>query len=264
MTDEILQVSVTGAVATLTLNRPKARNSLSLAMLAALHEALQDWGARKDVKVLILAANGPVFCAGHDLKEMTAARAQEDGGKAFFQETMQACSAVMQAIVNCPKPVIAAVQGTATAAGCQLVASCDLAVAVEGAQFATPGVNIGLFCSTPMVALSRNLGRKQAMKMLLTGQMTDARTALEWGLISDITTAEDLMRETQAMAAQIASKSGRTLKIGKQAFYAQVEMPLDQAYAYATEVMVDNMMIADAKEGITAFLEKRAPQWDAS
>ncbi len=264
MTDEILQVSVTGAVATLSLNRPKARNSLSLAMLATLHEALLDWGARKDVKVLILAATGPVFCAGHDLKEMTAARAKEDGGKAFFQETMQACSAVMQAIVNCPKPVIAAVQGTATAAGCQLVASCDLAVAAEGAQFATPGVNIGLFCSTPMVALSRNLGRKQAMKMLLTGQMTDARTALEWGLISDITTAEDLMRETQAMAAQIASKSGRTLKIGKEAFYAQVEMPLDQAYAYATEVMVDNMMIADAKEGITAFLEKRAPQWDAS
>ncbi|WP_127115861.1 enoyl-CoA hydratase [Shimia sediminis] len=259
--EAILQVAVAGHVATLTLNRPAARNSLSIDMLTALGDAIAECGARTDVKVIILAANGPVFCAGHDLKEMTAARSETDGGKAFYQKTMEMCSATMQTIVTCPKPVIAAVHGVATAAGCQLVASCDLAIAAAGTQFATPGVNIGLFCSTPMVALSRNVGRKQAMKMLLTGQMTDARSARDWGLISDIVAAEDLMATAQELATQIASKSGHTLRIGKEAFYAQAEMPLAEAYDYATTVMVENMMTDDAREGIQAFLEKRTPEW---
>ncbi|KIC20363.1 enoyl-CoA hydratase [Leisingera sp. ANG-Vp] len=259
----ILQVSAADGIATLILNRPAARNSLSLDMLHALQNAFEDWGARADIKVIVLAANGPAFCAGHDLKEMTAARENADGGRAFYRVTMETCSATMQAIVTCPKPVIAAVHGTATAAGCQLVASCDLAIAAEGTRFATPGVNIGLFCSTPMVALSRNVGRKQAMKMLLTGQMTDAETALNWGLISDIVPMEQLQAEAGKLAALIAGKSGRTLKIGKEAFYAQAQMSLEKAYDYATGVMVENMMIDDAKEGIQAFIEKRAPEWPA-
>ncbi len=260
-TDPILQIVVADNIATLTLNRPAARNSLSIDMLLALNTAIIDCGERSDVKVVVLAANGPVFCAGHDLKEMTTARNDADGGKAFFRKTMEMCSATMQAIVACPKPVIAAVHGVATAAGCQLVASCDLAIAAEGMRFATPGMNIGLFCSTPMVALSRNVGRKQAMKMLLTGDMIDAQTACDWGLISDIVAAETLMDQAQALAAKVASKSGRTLRIGKEAFYAQAEMPLSNAYDYATTVMVDNMMIEDAREGIEAFIEKRPPEW---
>jgi enoyl-CoA hydratase/carnithine racemase len=259
----ILQITAKGGVATFTLNRPVARNSLSLDMLHALQNAFEDWGARNDIKVIVLTANGPAFCAGHDLKEMTAARENADGGRAFYRETMETCSSTMQAIVKCPKPVIAAVHGTATAAGCQLVASCDLAIAAEGTRFATPGVNIGLFCSTPMVALSRNVGRKQAMKMLLTGEMTDAETALNWGLISDIVPIEQLLAEAGRLAALIASKSGRTLKIGKEAFYAQAQMNLEEAYEYATVVMVENMMIDDAKEGIQAFIEKRPPEWPA-
>lgn len=260
---QILLTSVANDVATLTLNRPAARNSLSLDMLSALQAAISECGIRKDVKVVILAANGPAFCAGHDLKEMTGARQDEDGGKAFYRKTMEACSATMQSIVHCPKPVIAAVHGVATAAGCQLVASCDLAIAAEGTRFATPGVNIGLFCSTPMVALSRNVGRKRAMKMLLTGQMINAQTALDWGLINDTFPETELMDQAQALAGLIAGKAGRTLRIGKEAFFAQVEMPLAEAYDYTTNVMVENMMIDDAKEGIQAFIEKRAPKWQA-
>ncbi|MEO0389259.1 MAG: enoyl-CoA hydratase, partial [Pseudomonadota bacterium] len=217
------------------------------------------------IRAIILAAKGPVFCAGHDLKEMTAAaRAAPDGGRHFFEETMAECSAVMQAIVTCPRPVIAEVGGMATAAGCQLVASADLAVASHTAQFATPGVDIGLFCSTPMVALSRNVPRKQAMRMLLTGRPLSAEEAERHGLVSDVVPADALRATTNALAAEIASKSAATVRIGKAAFYAQAEMRLADAYSYAQAVMVENMLNRDAKEGIEAFLEKRTPAWTES
>ena len=261
MADDILLKEQIGTVARLVLNRPVARNSLSLAMLDALFEVVTDLGASRDVHVIILAANGPGFCAGHDLKELTAARSRPDRGKTFFEDAMARCSRLMQAIVTCPKPVIAEANGIATAAGCQLVATCDLAVASESAQFATPGVNIGLFCSTPMVALSRNVGRKAAMKMLLTGDLIDAETAQSFGLVNDVVPDADLTEATAALAAQIAGKAPATLKIGKQAFYQQIEMPLPEAYRYASEVMVRNMLEADAEEGIGAFIEKRAPSW---
>ncbi|MEM1428518.1 MAG: enoyl-CoA hydratase [Pseudomonadota bacterium] len=260
-TSPILLTALADRVATLTLNRPEARNSLSLEMLHQLKSAIDGLGQDPGVRAIVLAGAGPAFCAGHDLKEMTAARQDADGGRAFFLTTMTACSAMMQAVVHCPKPVIAAVHGIATAAGCQLVASCDLAVAAQNSRFATPGVNIGLFCSTPMVALSRNVGRKRAMKMLLTGQMIDAATAADWGLVSDVVAPGAVLAEAQDQARQIAEKSGATLRIGKTAFYTQAEMGLAEAYAYATRVMVDNMMIDDAREGIGAFLEKRAPVW---
>jgi enoyl-CoA hydratase/carnithine racemase len=248
-------------VAVLTLNRPAARNALSLAMLDALHNAFVTLGADTSVAAIVLAANGPVFSSGHDLKELTAHRADADKGLAFYSEAMTRCSAMMQAIVACPKPVIAAVQGTATAAGCQLVATCDLAIAADTAHFATPGVNIGLFCSTPMVALSRNVGRKRAMEMLLTGDMLSAADAVEYGLVNRAVPAADLLPQAIALAEKIAAKSPLTVAIGKRAFYAQAEMPLAEAYAYAAQVMVDNMMTRDAEEGIGAFLGKRPPEW---
>lgn len=251
-----------GPVAELRLNRPAARNALSRGLIDALHEAVERLGGDPGIHVVVISAEGPVFSAGHDLKEMTAARADPDGGKAFFEETMQTCAAMMQAIVACPKPVIASVGGTATAAGCQLVATCDLAVAAEEARFATPGVDIGLFCSTPMVALSRNVGRKAAMEMLLTGTPVDAARARELGLVNRVVPAGELARETRALADQIASKAPKTLRIGKRAFYAQAEMPLAEAYDYAARVMVENMMIPDAEEGIGAFIEKRPPAWE--
>ncbi len=248
-------------VAVLTLNRPAARNALSVAMLEALHKAFATLGADTTVAAIMLAANGPVFCSGHDLKELTAHRADADKGLAFYSEAMTRCSAMMQAIIACPKPVIAAVQGTATAAGCQLVATCDLAVAAEEAQFCTPGVNIGLFCSTPMVALSRNVGRKRAMEMLLTGDMLSAADAAQYGLINRAVPAAEVLPQAIAFAEKIAAKSPLTVAIGKRAFYAQAEMPLKEAYAYAAQVMVDNMMTRDAEEGIGAFLGKRPPEW---
>jgi enoyl-CoA hydratase/carnithine racemase len=248
-------------VAVLTLNRPAARNALSLAMLDALHKAFDALGADTSVAAIVLAANGPVFSSGHDLKELTAHRADADKGLAFYSEAMTRCSAMMQAIVACPKPVIAAVQGTATAAGCQLVATCDLAIAAEEAHFATPGVNIGLFCSTPMVALSRNVVRKRAMEMLLTGDMLSAADAVEYGLVNRAVPAADLLPQAIALAEKIAAKSPLTVAIGKRAFYAQAEMPLAEAYSYAAQVMVDNMMTRDAEEGIGAFLGKRPPEW---
>ncbi len=248
-------------VAVLTLNRPAARNALSVAMLEALHKAFATLGADTTVAAIVLAANGPVFCSGHDLKELTAHRADADKGLAFYSAAMTRCSAMMQAIVACPKPVIAAVQGTATAAGCQLVATCDLAIAAEEAQFCTPGVNIGLFCSTPMVALSRNVGRKRAMEMLLTGDMLSAADAVEYGLINRAVPAAEVLPQAIALAEKIAAKSPLTVAIGKRAFYAQAEMPLSEAYAYAAQVMVDNMMTRDAEEGIGAFLGKRPPEW---
>ncbi len=250
-----------GAVAWLTMNRPSARNSLSLAMLEQLHGAVEDLGAAKDVHVIVLAGSGPAFCAGHDLKELTAARLEPDRGRAFFEETMAKCARLMLAVVHCPKPVIACVHGVATAAGAQLVASCDLALASRKASFATPGVNIGLFCSTPMVALSRNLGRKAVMQMLLTGAPIAASDAFDIGLVNAVTEPEGLVAATEALASSIASKAPATLKIGKEAFYRQAEMPLAEAYRYASEVMVANLLEPDADEGIAAFLDKRQAVW---
>jgi len=257
----LLQSRPEAGVAVLTLNAHASRNSLSRRMIAALHGALGTLGADPDVAAVVLAANGHVFSAGHDLKELSAHRADADGGRAFYAETMRACADLMQAIVKCPKPVIAAVQGVATAAGCQLVASCDLAVAAATATFATPGVNIGLFCSTPMVALSRNIPRKQAMEMLLLGEMLPAGDAARYGLVNRVVPPERVLEEAVAMARIIASKSQLTVAVGKEAFYRQIEQPLSEAYDYAAAVMVENMMARDAAEGIGAFIEKRPPEW---
>ncbi|WP_342362724.1 enoyl-CoA hydratase [Terrarubrum flagellatum] len=248
-------------VATLTLDSQPNRNALSEAMLAALTSELKAIAGDASVRAVILAAEGPVFCPGHDLKEMSAHRADADRGRAYFAEIMGRCSAMMQAIVNLPQPVIAAVEGVATAAGCQLVATCDLAVAGDGARFCTPGVNIGLFCSTPMVALSRNLSRKHAMEMLLTGEMIDADAAFRFGLVNRVAPAGGALGGARELAGVIASKARATVKTGKQAFYRQIEMPLAEAYSYASQVMVENMLARDAEEGIGAFIEKRAPQW---
>ncbi|MBR0993926.1 enoyl-CoA hydratase [Bradyrhizobium japonicum] len=257
----ILLRETKGSIAVLTLNRPAARNSLSAAMIASLHAELNDIGSDKAVRGVVIAANGPAFSAGHDMKELTARRADPDRGRAFFAEMMTACSAMMQAIVHLPKPVVAAVQGIATAAGCQLVASCDLAIASEGARFATPGVDIGLFCSTPMVALSRNVPRKQAMEMLLTGEPITADRAREIGLVNRVVPAGTELGAAIGLAQQVALKSAYTVKLGKEAFYRQAEMSLAEAYRYAAEVMTENMMARDAEEGIGAFIEKRAPTW---
>lgn len=248
-------------ITTLTLNRPRARNSLSEAMMLELTDALIACSTDPATRVIVLAANGPVFCAGHDLKELTARRTDEDRGRAYFTQTMSQCSTLMQTIVACPKPVVAAVHATATAAGCQLVATCDLAVAGESAGFCTPGVNIGLFCSTPMVALSRNVSRKHAMEMLLTGEIIDAATAKDFGLVNRVVADADVMNEAQELAALIASKSSATVATGKVAFYRQLEKPLGEAYEFAADVMVRNMLHRDAEEGIGAFIEKRPPVW---
>lgn len=245
----------------LTLNDQNRRNALSEAMLAQLSEAFSMAALDPSVRVIVLAAKGPAFCAGHDLKEITAARSGEDNGQAYFTLLFDTCASLMQLIVNNPKPVIAEVAGVATAAGCQLVASCDLAMAADAALFATPGVNIGLFCSTPMVALSRNVSNKHAMEMLLTGDIINAQKAQQIGLINQSLSAEELTGQTMAMAAKIASKSSMTVAVGKRAFYEQAKMPLDDAYTYASRVMVDNMLKRDAEEGIGAFIEKRVPDW---
>jgi enoyl-CoA hydratase/carnithine racemase len=250
-----------GGIAILTLNRPQARNSLSEAMLETLGDALTAIARDRSVRVVILAAKGPAFCAGHDLKEITARRADPDRGRAYFQRIMTLCSTAMQQIVTLPQPVIAAVHATATAAGCQLVASCDLAVASQAAKFATPGVNIGLFCSTPMVALSRNVSRKHAMEMLLTGELIAAEDALRIGLVNHVVAPGSEHAEALVLAQKIAAKSTLTVKIGKEAFYRQAEMPLAEAYKYTSEVMVENMLARDAEEGIRAFVEKREPKW---
>ena len=257
-----LEIERRGGVLILTLARPDRRNSLSETMLAALQAAIDGAAQDAGVRAVVIAAKGSAFCAGHDLKELTARRQDADRGKAYFELLMRQCAKLMRAIVHCPKPVIAAVQGTAQAAGCQLVATCDLAVAAEGATFCTPGVNIGLFCSTPMVALSRNVSRKRAMEMLLLGELLPAEKAAEYGLVNRVVPAGRLMDEALAFADMIASKPPATLAIGKEAFYRQVEMPLADAYDYAAGVMVENMMHAESEEGIGAFLEKRTPVWD--
>ncbi len=246
-------------VAWLTLNRPAARNALSFALMAALDDALQAAEADDAVRVVVIAGAGPAFCAGHDLREVRA-----DGREETMRALFTRCSALMTRIVRLRKPVIARVHGVATAAGCQLVASCDLAVAAESARFATPGVNIGLFCSTPMVALSRAVGRKAAMEMLLTGEMADAAHARAIGLINRVVPEEALDEAVLGLAGTIAAKSPLTLAIGKEAFYRQAEMDLDDAYAYAGAVMTRNMMTNDAAEGIDAFLARRAPVWTGS
>jgi enoyl-CoA hydratase/carnithine racemase len=257
----ILLREMLGSIAVLTLNRPEARNSLSEGLIAELDAALREIHDDARVRALVIAANGTAFSAGHDMKELTARRADADRGRAYFAEIMTACSAMMQAIVHLPKPVVAAVQGVATAAGCQLVASCDLAVASEAASFATPGVDIGLFCSTPMVALSRNVPRKQAMEMLLTGEPISAATARDIGLINRVVAAGTERDAAIALAQKVALKSAYTIKLGKAAFYRQAEMSLAGAYRYAAEVMTENMMARDAEEGIGAFIEKREPKW---
>jgi enoyl-CoA hydratase/carnithine racemase len=257
----ILLRELVGDIAILTLNRPETRNSLSEGLIAALDAALREIHNDKNVRAVVIAATGKAFSAGHDLKELTARRNDADRGHAYFAGIMTACSAMMQTIVHLPKPVIAAVQGIATAAGCQLVASCDLAIASEAASFATPGIDIGLFCSTPMVALSRNVPRKQAMEMLLTGEPISAAAARDIGLVNQVVPAGRERDAAIALAQKIARKSAHTIKIGKTAFYRQAEMSLAAAYRYAAEVMTENMMSRDAEEGIGAFVEKREPKW---
>ncbi len=257
----VLLAETSAGITTLTLNRPQVRNCLSEAMLDSVTEAIGHCAKAPECRVVILAANGPAFSSGHDMKQMTARRTDADRGRVYFEDIMARCSTMMQSIVRCPKPVIAQVQGVAAAAGCQLVASCDLAVASEAATFCTPGVHIGLFCSTPMVALSRNVSRKHAMEMLLVGDMVSAADALRMGLVNAVAVPEKLGEVTREMAATIASKSSHTLAVGKEAFYRQLEMPLGEAYDYASQVMVENMLARDAKEGIDAFIEKRSPDW---
>lgn len=253
----LVRVHTENGITTLTLNQPERRNSLSMPMLEALSDALERMAAEPSSRVVVLASSGAVFCAGHDLREMREHFGSDEFQLALFQQ----CSKVMQQIVNLPKPVIARVAGVATAAGCQLVASCDLAVCESSARFATPGVNIGLFCSTPMVALSRNVPRKHAMEMLLTGEMIDAQRAERIGLVNRVVAPDALDETVYGMAATIAGKSGHTLKIGKCAFYRQLEMPLSDAYDYTAQVMATNMAAEDAQEGISAFLDKRDPNW---
>ena len=253
---DLLSATDAHGVATLTLNRPAARNALSLGLMTALVTELDRIATDPSVTVVILAAAGPAFCAGHDLREMRA-----DPTRAAYEQVFALCSRLMQTIVRLPKPVIAQVHGVATAAGCQLVATADLAVAAETARFATPGVNIGLFCSTPMVALTRNVGRKAAMEMLLTGDLLDAVRAREIGLVNRVVPEAELASATLGLARQIAAKSPLTLAIGKEAFHRQAEMDLPAAYAYAAAVMTRNMLARDAAEGIDAFLTKRPPVW---
>ncbi|MGC2414925.1 MAG: enoyl-CoA hydratase [Stellaceae bacterium] len=254
--DQVLLESLDGGVLRLVLNRPAARNALSVGLMSALKEALDRAAADKECRVVVIAGAGPAFCAGHDLREMRA-----DNSRAAYERVFALCSQLMLQIVHLPKPVIAEVHGIATAAGCQLVATCDLAVAAADARFATPGVNIGLFCSTPMVALTRAVGRKAAMEMLLTGDLVDAPTARALGLVNRVVPPAGLGTATMALARQIAAKSALTVAIGKAAFYAQAELGLAEAYDYAAEAMTRNMLARDAAEGIEAFLEKRPPVW---
>ena len=245
----------------LIMNNLDQRNALSESMMSILIDEIKDASSDQSIKVIVLAANGNVFCSGHDLKEITAARENDDSGEAYFKNLFDSCSLLMQLIVNTPKPFIAEVDGVATAAGCQLVASCDLAIASHESKFATPGVNIGLFCSTPMVALSRNVNKKNAMEMLLTGDFINAEKAKEIGLINNMVEKEELTFEVNRLAEKIASKSSMTVSIGKNAFYAQTEMDLSEAYKYTSKIMRDNLLKHDAKEGINAFIEKRSPTW---
>ena len=257
----LLEEFTDNGVFRLTLNDSKRRNALSEEMMAALTLSLNHASKDDKVRVIIVAAKGPVFCSGHDLKKMSSGRSADDNGLEYFTKVFSSCSALMQLIINHPKPVIAEVAGVAAAAGCQLVACCDLAIGGESSRYITPGVNIGLFCSTPMVALSRNIPNKAAMEMLLTGEMVEANKAECIGLINRVVNDKNVTISTMELAVVIASKSSITLKTGKQAFYKQKDMSISDAYDYASKVMVDNMLTLDAKEGINAFLEKRQPKW---
>jgi enoyl-CoA hydratase/carnithine racemase len=258
----VLQSGVKDGVVLVELNRPQASNSLSEGMLKALSGTFAEITANKRVRAVVLAANGKSFCAGHDLKEITARRRDADGGRTYVQDLMDRCSAMMQSIHRMPQPVIAAVEGAATAAGCQLIASCDLAIASKTAKFATPGVHIGLFCSTPMVALSRNVAPKHAMEMLLTGDLINADEACRIGLVNRVVTSGTEREEALKLARKLAAKSTLIVKLGKEAFYKQLDMNLPEAYRFTSQIMVENMMVRDAKEGISAFVEKRTPTWE--
>jgi enoyl-CoA hydratase/carnithine racemase len=258
----ILDRTDEGAIARLTLNSPGNLNALSDAMLAALQAEFDRLAQDRSIRVITIQGAGKAFCAGHDLKEMTAERQAEDGGRAYFADLFARCARMMTTIRALPQPVIAAPHGIATAAGCQLVASCDMAVAAHGTRFGVNGVNIGLFCSTPMVALSRNIPRKQAFEMLTTGHFIDTTRAAELGLINRAVPPEDLGTETMALAQTVAAKLGSAVRIGKRAFYEQLEMGLECAYAHTGAVMVENMLDRDTAEGIAAFIDKRAPNWD--
>ena len=246
----------------LILNDQKNQNTLSEMMINILNKKFKEASEDKDIKVIVLSSTGKVFCAGHNLKDLDLKRKEPDKGKSYYKKIFKSCSLLMMNIVQNPKPVIAAIDGVATAAGCQLIASCDLAYASDRAKFATPGVNIGLFCSTPMVALSRNVNKKSAMEMLLTGELIEAKKAFEIGLINNFYNSEELMKKVFEQANKISSKSMKTLKIGKKAFYKQREMSLEDAYNYTSKVMMENMLEREAEEGINAFLEKRKPNWD--
>jgi enoyl-CoA hydratase/carnithine racemase len=257
----LLLQSSEGGVLRLTLNDATTRNSLSESMMGELQAALDCARDDRSVRVIVLSAHGPAFSSGHNLKEITARRADVDKGAVYFAELFDTCAKLMTSIVRHPKPIIAEVSGLASAAGCQLVASCDLAIAADTARFCTPGVNIGLFCSTPMVALSRNVSQKHAMEMLLTGDIIDAPDAARMGLVNRVVSPNELSQTVDALARKIASKSMVTVKTGKEAFYAQIDMPLEEAYAYTARVMTANLLQRDAEEGIAAFIGKRPPQW---
>lgn len=261
MTAGILLSDTDNGVLRLILNDPASRNSLSEAMMTALEGALEAAATAHSVRVIVIAANGPAYCSGHNLKEITAHRTDRDRGRSYFAQLMERCSALMLKITGHPRPVIAEVQGIASAAGCQLVASCDLAIASDAAKFCTPGVDIGLFCSTPMVALSRNVAPKHAMEMLLTGDTVSAAEAWRFGLVNRVVSPNQLSGTVGELARQIAGKSTLTVKMGKQAFQQQRGMTLEDAYAFASAVMTENLLARDAEEGIGAFIEKRRPQW---
>ncbi|HEY1340515.1 MAG TPA: enoyl-CoA hydratase [Bryobacteraceae bacterium] len=255
MSFETIDFALEGNIAVVTLNRPQRRNALSLELMLELTRALDEIGRDGKIRAVILAAAGKVFCSGHDLAEMTGRDINE------YRRVFDVCTELMTKIQAIPQPVIAEVQGIATAAGCQLVATCDLAVAAEEAAFATPGVKIGLFCTTPMVALTRAVGRKRALQMLMTGELVDARTAADWGLINQAVPLAELWPASRRMAAKVAEASSLVVGLGKQAFYTQIDLDQPKAYAYAKEVMSMNALAADAQEGIGAFLEKRTPCW---
>jgi enoyl-CoA hydratase/carnithine racemase len=261
MAEDLVLRSDEGAVATLTLNDPRRLNALSEAMLGALQAALDVISGEPGTRVVVLRGAGRAFCAGHDLREMTLARQAPDGGRARFEELFGKCAGVMLAITRLPQPVVAEVHGIATAAGCQLVATCDLAVAAEGTRFGVNGVNIGLFCSTPMVALSRNIGRKKTFELLTTGDFLSAAQALDLGLVNRAAPDDALESETLSLAEKVASKLGSAVRVGKRAFYEQLEMTLDAAYAHTGRVIAENMLHRDTAEGVQAFLEKRNPDW---
>jgi enoyl-CoA hydratase/carnithine racemase len=258
---ELLARRDDGRIAYLEMNAPERLNALSDEMLEALQAQIESLQDDRETRVVVISGVGKAFCAGHDLKQMQAARQTEDGGRAYFADLFERCSAVMTGLVRLPQPVIAQVHGIATAAGCQLVASCDMAIAAEGTRFGVNGVNIGLFCSTPMVALSRNIHRKKAFEMLTTGQFIDATEAERQGLVNRVVAADRLTAETTALAETVSEKLSAAVKVGKRAFYDQIDMDLDAAYAHTASVMVENMLWRDTNEGISAFIEKRPPDW---